>query len=194
MSIEINPDDALIVVDPQNDFFPGGALPVAEGNRIIDPLNSVLPRFRRVYATRDWHPKNHSSFQAEGGPWPYHCVQGSEGAKFNPELKTDEIDSVVSTGYERDLAGYSGFEGTDLEQLLRADGITRVFIGGLATDYCVKATALDAKKNGFEVVVLTDAIAAVKVKPEDERQALEAMQLAGCMLATTTDLAAAVAR
>ena len=189
MKIEITPSDALIVVDPQNDFLPGGALPVAEGNRIFGPINTIAPRFRRVFATRDWHPKDHKYFSAEGGPWPYHCLQNTAGAEFSPKLDVSHINAVISKGTNRDTDGYSGFAETDLDQRLRAEGVKRVFVAGLATDYCVKATAIEARERGFDTVVLTDAIAAVKVKPEDERAALDAMRDAGCLLASTTDIA-----
>jgi nicotinamidase-related amidase len=187
-SYALRPTDGLIVVDAQNDFLPGGSLAVAEGDRIFAPLNRLMPRFTRVYATRDWHPKNHKYFQAEGGIWPYHCLQNTPGAEFSPKLNAGEIDAVVSKGVDPKTDGYSGFAATDLEQRMRADGITRVFVGGLATDYCVKATAIEAKRRGFDVVVLEDAIAAVKLKPEDEDEALRAMRDAGCELATSAEV------
>ena len=188
MSIEVTDSDVLIVVDPQNDFLPGGTLAVAEGNRIFDPLNAVIPRFRRLYATRDWHPKNHKYFAAEGGPWPYHCLQNTLGAAFSPRLDASRLNAVISKGTDPDTDGYSGFAGTDLERRLREDGVTRVFVAGLATDYCVKATAIEARQRGFDVVVLTDAIAAVNVKAGDEAAALREMADSGSMLATTSDL------
>jgi nicotinamidase/pyrazinamidase len=183
--IDLRPTDALVVVDPQNDFLPGGTLAVAEGDRIFEPLNRLMPRFAHVFATRDWHPKNHKYFTAEGGIWPYHCLQNTPGAEFSPKLNAREIDAVVSKGVDPETDGYSGFASTDLEHRLRADGVTRVFVGGLATDYCVKATALEAKQRGFDVVVLTDAIAAVKLKPEDEAEALREMGKAGIELVTS---------
>lgn len=186
--IALKPSDALVVVDPQNDFLPGGSLAVAEGDRIFAPLNRLMPRFSHVYATRDWHPKNHKFFQAEGGIWPYHCLQGTRGAEFSPRLNASEIDAVVSKGVDPETDGYSGFSGTDLEQRLRADGVERVFVAGLATDYCVKATAIEAKQRGFDVVVLTDAIAAVKLKPEAENDALRAMRETGCELTTSAEV------
>jgi len=191
MPIEIRADDALIVVDVQNDFLPGGALAVRDGNRIFGPLDALLPRFCRVYATRDWHPKNHSGFQAEGGPWPYHCLQESQGAEFSPLLRRKYIHAVVSKGTDPATEGYSAFDGTDLARRLRDDGIRRVFVAGLATDYCVKATAIEARQHGFEVVVVTDAIAAVAVETGDERRALEAMRAAGCALATSEEISPA---
>jgi nicotinamidase/pyrazinamidase len=153
MSYDISPSDALVIVDVQHDFLPGGALAVAEGDRIFAPINALAPRFSRVYATRDWHPPNHSSFAAQGGPWPVHCVANSHGAGD-----------------------------------LRMNGISRVFVCGLATDYCVKATALDAKEAGFEVVVLRDAAAAVNVQPGDEAQALDELAAHGVDIATSTEV------
>jgi len=188
MPLRITDDDGLIVVDAQNDFLPGGALAVADGDRIFEPIDALLPRFRRVYATRDWHPKHHSGFQAQGGPWPYHCVQGSSGAEFSPKLRHERIHLVISKGVDPATEGYSGFDGTDLAPRLRTDGVRRVFVAGLATDYCVKATAIGAKQRGFDVVVVTDAIAAVNVDAGDERRALEAMRDAGCVLATSSEI------
>jgi nicotinamidase/pyrazinamidase len=187
VSIQIGDRDALIVVDVQNDFLPGGALAVAEGDRIFEPLRRLMPLFGRVYATRDWHPKNHGGFQAQGGPWPYHCLQDSPGAQFSPKLETQHVDVVISKGIDPKTEGYSGFDGTDLAQRLRDDHVSRVFVAGLATDYCVRATALEARRQGLDVVVVTDAIAAVKVKPDDEHKALDEMQAAGCTLASSKE-------
>jgi nicotinamidase/pyrazinamidase len=183
--VTVADSDALIVVDVQNDFLPGGALAVAEGNRVIEPINDLIPRFTHVYATRDWHPRNHKGFSANGGPWPFHCLQGTIGAEISPKLDHDHIGTVVSKGTDPDTEGYSAFDGTNLDQLLRDEGVKRVFVAGLATDYCVKATALEARKRRFPVVVITDAIAAVKVKAGDETAALNAMRAAGCMLVAT---------
>jgi nicotinamidase/pyrazinamidase len=180
--LDISENDALLVIDMQNDFLPGGALAVAEGNWVIGPLNELLPRFPRAYATRDWHPRNHKSFKPHGGPWPIHCVQDTLGAGLSPKLNTQYIDAIVSTGVEPDRDGYSGFEGTDLERQLNDAGVKRVFIGGLATDYCVKATALEARRLKFQVVVITDAIGAVNLKPGDGAKALDAMRACGCVL------------
>jgi nicotinamidase/pyrazinamidase len=187
-AVEISDQDALIVVDVQNDFLPGGRLAVAEGDRVHAPLNALMDHFLHVYATRDWHPRDHASFAAAGGPWPPHCVQETVGAAFSPKLRTATFEAVISKGVDPATEGYSGFDGTDLEQRLRDAGITRVFIGGLATDYCVRATALDARRLGFAVVVVTDAIAAVKVKPDDERKALEEMRAGGCTLVHSAQL------
>jgi nicotinamidase/pyrazinamidase len=189
----IESSDALIVVDPQNDFLPGGTLAVADGNRIFEPINRIMPLFSYVVATRDWHPRNHAYFQANGGPWPWHCLARTNGAQFSPRLAGEQIDDVISKGTDPKTDGYSGFAATDLAEKLRDRGITRVFVGGLATDYCVRATALDALDAGFRVVVLTDAIAAIDAKPGDEQRALEEMRARGAELADSAQLAGAVA-
>ena len=187
-SLTVGTDDALIVVDPQNDFLPGGSLAVAEGNRIFEPINRIMPLFSYVIATRDWHPPDHKYFEEHGGPWPFHCLQDTRGAEFSPKLDARHLHDIVSKGVDSETDGYSGFAGTDLVRRLRARGIRRVFVCGLATDYCVKATALEAKTHGFETIVLQDAIAPVNVKPEDEREALEEMARAGIAFASSNEL------
>ncbi len=184
----IGEHDALIVVDVQNDFCAGGALAVPGAERIFDNVNRLLPVFRHVLATKDWHPANHSSFQAQGGLWPPHCVQNSPGAEFHPALDAPLIEKTFLTGAGVDAPGYSGFESTDLASELRARGVTRVFTCGLATDYCVKETTLAARTEGFEAVAVTDAMSAVDVQPGDGQRALEAMQAAGTELATTDEV------
>ncbi|HEU0168727.1 MAG TPA: nicotinamidase [Chloroflexota bacterium] len=181
--------DALIVVDPQNDFCPGGALAVPGGDAVFDAVNRLLPRFQYVLATQDWHPANHSSFAAQGGPWPPHCVQGTRGAEFHPALHQERIREVVRKGVDVATDGYSGFAGTNLTERLRARGITRVVVCGLATDYCVRATALEALSAGFRAAVVTDAVAAVNVNPDDGATALAEMRAAGVELLTTSELA-----
>jgi nicotinamidase-related amidase len=188
MTYEIRPDDALIVVDVQHDFLPGGALGVAEGERIFEPIDELAPRFARVYATRDWHPADHSSYAEQGGPWPVHCVAGTHGAAFDPRLDLEHVDVVVDKGTDRETDGYSGFAATSLESDLREHGVKRVFVCGLATDYCVKATALDARAAGFDVVVIEDAAAAVNVDPADEERALRAIRDAGAAVAQTREI------
>ena len=189
MTYQIRPDDALVIVDVQHDFLPGGALGVAEGERVIDPINALAPRFARVYATRDWHPADHSSYAQYGGPWPVHCVAETHGAAFDPRLNLENVDVVVDKGTDRLTDGYSGFAATSLESDLREHGVRRVFVCGLATDYCVKATALDAKAAGFDVVVIEDAAAAVNVQPGDEERALQEVRDAGVAVARSGDLA-----
>jgi nicotinamidase/pyrazinamidase len=185
---QVQADDALIVVDVQHDFLPGGALGVAEGERIFDPIDDLAPRFARVYATRDWHPADHSSFAQHGGPWPVHCVAGSHGAAFDERLDLANVDVVVDKGTDRETDGYSGFAATTLDRDLREHGVRRLFVCGLATDYCVKATALDAKAAGFDVVVLEDAAAAVNVDPGDEVRALDELRSAGVAVARSAEV------
>jgi nicotinamidase/pyrazinamidase len=190
--MDIADSDALIVVDVQNDFLPGGALAVADGNRVFEPINRIMPLFPYVVATRDWHPRVHPHFEEHGGPWPYHCIQHTPGAEFSPKLDLLHVDEVVSKGIHPHSDGYSGFDSTNLEERLRARDVRRVFVCGLATDYCVKATALEAVQHGFETIVLTDAIAAVNVKCTDEADALREMAQHGVRFATTEQLAAHV--
>lgn len=187
--MEVSDTDALVVVDVQNTFCPGGTLPVPDGDAVVEPLNRIMPLFAgRVWATQDWHPPDHCSFQAQGGPWPPHAVQESPDAALHPALHRNPIGQVVRKGTRAERDAYSGFEGTDLATQLRAGGITRVFVGGLATDYCVRATALDAREAGFDVVVLTDACRAVDAAPGDGERALGEMAAAGCTLASTEAL------
>lgn len=187
--MHVTPTDALVIVDVQNTFCPGGTLPVTDGDAVVPPLNRVMPLFPgRVWATQDWHPADHCSFAAQGGTWPAHAVQGTADADLHPALDRSGMTAIVQKGTMPDRDAYSGFEGTDLAARLTEAGIKRVFIGGLATDYCVKATALDARKAGFECIILTDASRAVNVHPGDEDRALAAMRNAGCALTTTAGL------
>jgi nicotinamidase/pyrazinamidase len=171
--------DGLIIVDAQNDFCPGGALPVPDGDAVVEPLNGLAEQCQFVVATRDWHPPDHASFKEQGGPWPVHCVRDTWGAQLHPQLKTSEIDAIVDAGRERDEEGYSGFEHTDLERLLREHGVDRVHIGGLALDYCVRATALDARRAGFEVVLHRGATRAINAEPGDDERTLDELRAAG---------------
>jgi nicotinamidase/pyrazinamidase len=173
--------EALIIVDFQNDFTPGGALAVSEGDEIADRVNELAadPRFELVLATRDWHPTDHGSFAERGGPWPPHCVQGTEGAELHPALDRSKVDVVLDKGQDPSTEGYSGFEGTGLEDLLRERGIDKVTIVGLATDYCVKNTALDALRHGFEVTVEPEGVRGVEVNPGDSERALDEVRQAG---------------
>jgi nicotinamidase/pyrazinamidase len=188
VSVTVGPDDALIVVDVQHDFLPGGALAVANGERIFEPIDTLAPRFRRVYATRDWHPLDHSSYKPFGGPWPVHCVAGTRGAAFDARLDRKKVDTVIDKGVDRETDGYSGFVATSLASDLRMHGIKRVFVCGLATDYCVKATAFDAHAAGFTMVVIEDASAAVNVQPDDETKALEELRAAGIDVVQSEDI------
>jgi len=188
LSLTVGPDDALIVVDVQHDFLPGGPLAVAKGERIFAPIDALASRFRRVYATRDWHPLDHSSYAQFGGPWPVHCVAGTRGAAFDARLDLKQIDVVIDKGVDRATDGYSGFVATQLASDLRLHGVRRVFVCGLATDYCVKATALDAHAAGFATVVVADASAAVDVEPGDEARALEELRAAGIDVVQSEDI------
>jgi nicotinamidase/pyrazinamidase len=176
---------ALIIVDFQNDFTPGGALAVSDGDAIAGKLNALAASgdYDLVVATRDWHPADHSSFAEQGGPWPVHCVQGTDGAELHPALDRAELDVIVDKGQAVDTDGYSGFDGTDLEALLREHGITQVTIAGLATDYCVKNTALDALRAGFQVTVDSTAVRGVEVEPGDSERALAEVRAAGGVIA-----------
>ena len=176
---------ALVIVDFQNDFTPGGALAVSDGDAIAGRVDELARSgdYDLVVATRDWHPPDHGSFAAQGGPWPPHCVQGTPGAELHPSLDRSLVDAVVDAGFEPQLEGYSGFEETNLGELLRERGIDSVTVVGLATDYCVKHTALDALRLGFEVVVDTAAVRGVNVEPGDSERALAEMRAAGASMA-----------
>jgi nicotinamidase/pyrazinamidase len=171
--------DGLIVVDVQNDFCEGGALAVPDGDAVVEPLNGLMAEAGFVVATRDWHPGDHGSFLDEGGQWPPHCVQGTVGAELHPDLHAGLIDAVVDKGQDRGREGYSGFEATPLEQLLRDQDVDTVHIGGLALDYCVKATALDARRLGFNVVVHRDATRGVEASDGDGARAVAELREAG---------------
>ncbi len=185
--------DALLIVDVQNDFLPGGSLAVSHGDAVIAPLNRYIDLFHGrhlpVAATRDWHPQRHCSFQSQGGPWPAHCVQGTEGARINAALRLPGDVILVSKGTREDRDAYSGFQDTELENRLRERGVKRLFIGGLATDYCVLNTVLDALGLGFSVCLLKDAIQAVNVHPGDGDKALARMAEAGARGITFESLA-----
>lgn len=174
---------ALIVVDVQNDFCPGGSLAVADGTAVVLPLNKLMKEFldrgEPVFKTRDWHPAKTHHFADYGGTWPIHCVQNTPGAEFHPDLIDDPRITIVSKGIDESADGYSGFDGTDLAQILRDQDVEEVWVGGLATDYCVKHTVLDALSQGFAVKALADAMRPVNVNPNDGKQAIEEMRNAG---------------
>ncbi|MFA6747260.1 MAG: bifunctional nicotinamidase/pyrazinamidase [Aminobacterium sp.] len=184
--------DALIIVDVQNDFCEGGALAVSGGDDVVPVINALSRycenRHIPVYFSRDWHPSDHVSFKAQGGPWPPHCVQSERGAAFHPDLYIPERAVIVSKGTAPDKDAYSAFEGTDLLHKLREQSILRVFVCGLATDYCVKSTALDALNEGFEVFVITDGMRGVNVQPDDSRHALEELENKGAFLTTSYEV------
>jgi nicotinamidase/pyrazinamidase len=188
MALSPKSDDALLIVDPQVDFCPGGALAVAGGDAIFPAVIRAAERLPVAVASRDWHPADHVSFLARGGPWPVHCQAGTPGAEFHPALERKSLEQVFSKGTDRDQEAYSAFHGTGLADWLRTRGVHRLFVAGLATDDCVKASVLDARGEGFEVVVLEDAIGAVEVKPGDGRRAVEEMQRAGATVARSGDL------
>lgn len=185
--------DALLIADIQRDFLPGGALGVAGGDEVIAPANRAIGCFRSlglpVIVSRDWHPPDHCSFLARGGPWPEHCVRDTPGAAFSAEFAVPADGIVISKGQLTDREAYSAFEGTPLASTLAERGITRLFVGGLTTDYCVQSTVLDARRFGLEVVVLDDAIRAVDLRPGDGERARQRMRDAGAQFATTADLA-----
>jgi nicotinamidase/pyrazinamidase len=173
---------ALIVVDVQNDFCPGGTLAVAHGDEVVAPLNKLIAEFLErdapVFKSRDWHPAKTKHFADYGGTWPVHCVQGTKGAEFHPALTDDTRVHIVSKGLG-DEDSYSAFDGTDLASQLRDLGVEEVLVGGLATDYCVKNTVLDALKQGFAVKALTSAMRPVDLQPGDGDRAIEEMRAAG---------------
>lgn len=185
--------DALVVVDVQNDFLPGGALAVPAADRILPVLNDYLQLFANlrlpIFATRDWHPHDHCSFREQGGPWPLHCVADSAGAAFSKTLELPASTIVISKGTDARREAYSGFQGTDMIERLRAAGVRRVFVGGLATEYCVRATALDALSAGLSVIVLADAIGALEAKPGDAERAEQEMVDRGAALIRRKEIA-----
>jgi nicotinamidase/pyrazinamidase len=182
---------ALLIIDFQNDFTSGGALEVPGGDEIAEPVKRLAPQFDHVFATRDWHPPDHASFETEGGPWPVHCVQGTHGAELHPAMSEIDVDEIVDVGAERNDEGYSGFEKSTLAELLRERGVTEVAVVGLATDYCVRASAIDACAEGFDTTVVSDAVRAVEVNPGDGERALEEMRAAGARVITSDAFAPA---
>jgi len=194
VKFKIRKNDALIIVDVQRDFCPGGALPVPKGDAAVPVLNEYIRIFRKagapIYATRDWHPPHHMSFRENGGIWPTHCVQNSEGAEFHLGLNLPKQTVVVSKATDPEREAYSGFDGTDLKEKLDRKGVTRVFVGGLATDYCVKSTVLDAVRLGFETVLLKDAVRGVDLNPGDSERAMKEMMIAGARKVTLQDFCA----
>lgn len=173
--------EALLIIDFQNDFVPGGALAVEHGDEIAGRVRELMDsgRFDLVVATRDWHPPDHASFVEQGGPWPPHCVQGTPGAELHDSLDRSRIDHVVDVGSGQADEGYSGFEKSDLAEILRSAGIDAITVVGLATDYCVRASVLDALKEGFEVTVDRAGIRGIDANPGDSDRALEEMAKAG---------------
>ncbi len=184
----IEKTDALLVVDVQRDFLPGGALAVPKGDEVIPVLASCAKEFvrlgRPVFASRDWHPANHCSFKESGGQWPPHCVAETPGAEIDPALNLPADAAVISKATTVDKDAYSAFEGTDLDARLQDLHVKRLFVGGLATDYCVLNTALDALKSGYEVVLMTDAVRAID--EADGSRAIERLRSAHAEISDST--------
>lgn len=190
-------NSALLIVDVQNDFCPGGSLPVPDGDRVVPVLNRYMELFRKrglpVFASRDWHPEKTSHFKAFGGQWPVHCVQGSEGARFHPELKLPPDAIVLSKGMDPRKDDYSAFQGVDdrgkpFPDILREMGIEKLYVGGLATDYCVKASVLEGLKHGVAITFLEDASRGVDLQPGDSARAVAEMTAAGAVTTTAEKL------
>ena len=199
--------DALLIVDYQRDFLPGGALPVPGGDEIAIPISRLIDSFELVVATRDWHPADHGSFlgadvdparwQEDGDQaaiWPAHCVQGTPGAGLDPAIDPDRVALVVDKGEDRWSQGYSAFEGTPLADFLHEHGVERLYVAGLATEFCVKRSVLDARSAGFAVVVVADAIRGVDAEPDASLRAIAEMVEAGATLATTEEITAQAAQ
>lgn len=181
---KLGPEDAIVVVDVQRDFCAGGALAVPGGDEVVPTLNAWLDRAAEggaaIYASRDWHPPDHVSFHARGGPWPPHCVQGTEGAALHPDLRLPEGATILSKGHERDRDAYSAFDGTGLEDRLRERGVRRLYVGGLAQDVCVRATVRDALSKGFDAHLIVEA--SRPVEPEATEEILRELEEAGAVL------------
>ncbi|MGR9053456.1 MAG: isochorismatase family protein [Gammaproteobacteria bacterium] len=192
MMVKLVSGDCLIAVDVQNDFLPGGALAVAQGERVIPVLNRYIALFLKhrlpIFATRDWHPIAHCSFVNQGGPWPMHCLAENQGSAFAEDLQMPETAEIVSKGVDAESLGYSGFEDTDLAERLSRLNAKRLFVGGLATEYCVLNTVFDALSKGYRVLLLQDAVRAVN--PEDGHGAIERMRACGAETISFDDIRA----
>jgi nicotinamidase/pyrazinamidase len=193
----LKPKKALLVVDVQNDFCPGGALAVPEGDKVVPKINSYIKIFSKkkwpVLATRDWHPVKTKHFNSFGGIWPAHCIQNTAGARFHPKLKLPKDAVLLYKGMDPEEDSYSAFQardlsGTDLAGILNRSGIRELYVGGLATDYCVKSSVLDALKRGFKVKLLLDAVRAVNLRPQDSENAVKEMVKKGARKITSKDL------
>ena len=186
LSQKLQPGAALLIVDVQNDFCPEGALAVPDGQGVVPEFNAWIEAAVEngcpVYATRDWHPPGHSSFQQEGGPWPEHCVQGSRGAAFHPDLALPARAEIVNKAVDADREAYSGFDGTGLAARLRASNVRELWVGGLALEYCVRATILDALRFGFRVHLILSATRALDLQPGGGRRTIEELEQAGAMI------------
>ena len=187
--VSLEAERALIVVDIQRDFCPGGALPVTDGDKIIPAVNEMVHAFEKtglpIFFTRDWHPKNHISFKANGGPWPPHCIQNTPGAAFHPSLAIPDHANVINKGILQAEDAYSGFQGTDLASKLRDLHVKQIYVAGLATDYCVKNTVLDGVAQGFVTCVITDCVKGVNLRRTDSSTALRTMRSRGARETTS---------
>lgn len=192
LQLKIDKHTALVVVDVQNDFCPGGALPVTDGDKVVPVLNKYIEKFRDSKApiifTRDWHPPHHNSFKEQGGQWPPHCVQNTDGARFHPDLSVPPEAEIISKADKQEEA-YSVLQGTDMARKLLGRGIKRLLVGGLATDYCVRETVLDGLSSGFEIFYLDDASRGVNVKAGDAERAVQEMMAKGAKRISLTDIA-----
>lgn len=190
--MNIGANDALIVVDVQNDFCPGGTAAVEDGDAVARKMSDLALNFSardaRVFATQDWHPTTHKSFAENGGIWPAHCVRGTEGAGFHRELKLPVGSSIVRKGEDAQSDAYSGFDGTSLDSHLQRLDVKRIFVGGLSTEYAVQHTIYDALQKGYSAFVITDAISAVNANPDDDQRALDSMLSSGAKPVTTSEL------
>ena len=177
---------ALLVVDLQNDFCPQGALGISDGDKIIPTINLLLDKFPLILASKDWHPLKTVHFKK----WPRHCVQNTKGAEYHPSFRAEKVEELFLKGTTNKDDGYSAFEATNLnlENVLKEKGVTDLYLAGLATDYCIKFTGQDAVKKGFQVHVITDAVAAVNIKPEDGEEALRELIGLGVHLLTSKDI------
>lgn len=188
-TFSLSNSDALLITDIQNDFLPGGALPIKDGDEIIPVLNEYAKLFcdakLQVFASRDWHPPNHCSFKKQGGSWPPHCIQNTKGARFSSDLQLPQTAIVISKATDPNIEAYSVFDGTNFNEQLKAYRVKRLFLGGLATDYCIVNTAVDALKLGFETVVLMDATLGIDVNPGDVDHAIDKMLKLGAQQVTT---------
>ncbi len=190
-TFNINRHDALLITDIQVDFLPGGALPVTEGDKIVSVINQYVSKFKaadaHIIASRDWHPPNHISFKDKGGPWPPHCIRDTHGAEFSSSLKLPNPTLIISKATDKNREAYSAFDGTNLANELNKLDIKRLFVSGLATDYCVVNTALDALKLGFKVVILMDATLGIDVQQGDVDRAVKTMLNHGALTAKMKD-------
>jgi|SRR3984885_8222663 nicotinamidase/pyrazinamidase len=198
-NIEAPNASALVLVDLQNDFCPGGALAVPQGDAVIPIVNRLASLFGFVAATQDWHPPNHISFKKQGGDWPPHCIQGTFGAQLHPGLETSNIDMVAKKAFSPERDVFEGLEAVDtyavkLDAALRQREISTVYVAGLATDYCVRSTVLDALDKGYQVYAIVDAMRAVDVRPDDGARAVEEMEAHGAHLVTSAQILTAAAR